>query len=111
MAATFTWGPAMPPAASWASPRSSPAGCLAGGAPSGAAPGDGRGHRGPGRGIGRELLDAAMERLRNAGFEGLWANARDTALPFYRRLGMDVVGEGFMTSDTKLPHHVVVRDL
>ena len=32
-------------------------------------------------------------------------------LPFYRRLGMEVVGEGFLTSDTKLPHHVVVRDL
>jgi len=64
-----------------------------------------------GTGIGRLLLDAAMERLRNAGFEVLWANARDTALPFYRRLGMEVVGEGFLTRDTKLPHHVVVRDL
>ena len=64
-----------------------------------------------GRGIGRRLLDAAMERLRSAGFEALWANARDTAVPFYRRLGMEVVGEGFLTSDTKLPHHVVVRDL
>jgi GNAT superfamily N-acetyltransferase len=64
-----------------------------------------------GTGIGRQLLDAAMERLRTAGFEVLWANARDTALPFYRRLGMDVVGEGFLTRDTKLPHHVVVRDL
>ena len=64
-----------------------------------------------GAGIGRQLLDEAMERLRNAGFEVLWANARDTALPFYRRLGMEVVGEGFLTTDTKLPHHVVVRDL
>ena len=64
-----------------------------------------------GAGIGRQLLDEAMERLRSAGFEVLWANARDTALPFYRRLGMEVVGEGFLTSDTKLPHHVVVRDL
>jgi len=64
-----------------------------------------------GTGIGRLLLDAAMERLRNAGFEVLWANARDTALPFYRRLDMEVVGEGFLTRDTKLPHHVVVRDL
>ena len=64
-----------------------------------------------GAGIGRQLLDAAMERLRSAGFEVLWANARDTALPFYRRLGMEVVGEGFLTSDTKLPHHVVVTDL
>lgn len=64
-----------------------------------------------GTGIGRQLLDAAMEGLRNAGFEVLWANARDTALPFYRCLGMEVVGEGFLTSDTKLPHHVVVRDL
>jgi ribosomal protein S18 acetylase RimI-like enzyme len=62
-------------------------------------------------GIGRQLLDVALERLRNAGFEVLWANARDTALPFYRRLGMEVVGDGFLTSDTKLPHHVVLMDL
>jgi GNAT superfamily N-acetyltransferase len=62
-------------------------------------------------GVGRALLEHAIGRLRAAGFEVLWANARDTALPFYERMGMEVVGDGFVTRDTRLPHHVVVRDL
>jgi GNAT superfamily N-acetyltransferase len=63
------------------------------------------------RGAGRQLLEHAIARLRGEGFAALWANARDTALPFYRRIGMAVVGDGFLTHDTRLPHHVVVMDL
>ena len=62
-------------------------------------------------GLGRTLLLAAIERVRGDGAEVLWANARDTALGFYERLGMSVVGDGYLTSDTRLPHHVVVLDL
>ena len=61
------------------------------------------------RGLGRLLMAAASDLLANRGFEVLWANARDTALDFYERMGMDVVGEGFVS--VGLPHHVVVRDL
>jgi len=64
-----------------------------------------------GRGVGRRLLEHAMDRLRAQGYTVLWANARDTAIPFYERLGLEVVGEGFLTEDTRLPHHVVVGDL
>jgi len=63
------------------------------------------------QGIGRHLVLAAIERLRADGAEVLWASARDTALGFYERLGMAVVGEGYLTDDTRLPHHVVVLDL
>jgi predicted N-acetyltransferase YhbS len=64
-----------------------------------------------GAGVGRKLVEAGMERARAIGAEAMWANARDSALPFYRRLGFEVVGRGFMTRDTQLPHHVIVRDL
>ncbi len=41
----------------------------------------------------------------------MWANARDTALGFYAAHGFEVVGDGFVTTDTRLPHHRVVRPL
>ena len=62
-------------------------------------------------GLGRHVMLAAIERIRGEGAEVLWANARDTALGFYERLGMAVVGAGYLTTDTRLPHHVVVLDL
>lgn len=64
-----------------------------------------------GRGLGRVVLDEALGILRERGGEVLWANARDTALGFYERLGMEVVGEQFEEGPHRLPHHVVVLDL
>jgi GNAT superfamily N-acetyltransferase len=63
------------------------------------------------RGYGVVLLDAADGRLRSAGADVLWANARDTAVEFYVRYGMHVAGEGFMVPELGLPHHTVVFDL
>jgi GNAT superfamily N-acetyltransferase len=64
-----------------------------------------------GQGVGGALLRAGIDRLRSAGVTVLWAIARDSALGFYERFGMAVVGDGFVTSATLLPHHVVVLDL
>jgi GNAT superfamily N-acetyltransferase len=58
-----------------------------------------------GHGYGAVLLTAGIERFVTTGATELWANARDTALDFYRRHGFEVVGEGFVTRDTGLPHH------
>jgi GNAT superfamily N-acetyltransferase len=63
------------------------------------------------RGIGRVLVDALVARARAGGATVVWANARDSAGAFYVRLGFTVEGEGFVTDDTALPHHVVVLDL
>jgi len=60
-------------------------------------------------GMGRMLMGTAAERLREEGYEMLWANGRDTVLGFYRRLGWRVVGEGFLISGT--PHHVVSLEM
>ena len=61
-----------------------------------------------GSGVGRILLTAALERLRAEGADVLWAKARDQSLGFYERLGLHVEGDGYVTSDTGLPHHTVV---
>jgi GNAT superfamily N-acetyltransferase len=62
-----------------------------------------------GTGIGGLLLEEGVRRAFAAGAELVWANARDSALRFYRAHGFDVEGEGFHTHDTKLPHHRVIR--
>ena len=64
-----------------------------------------------GQGIGAQILAAAADRLRARGVHVLWCNARDTALGFYDGLGFIVHGEGFVTGDSGLPHHVMVLDL
>ncbi|MDQ3945649.1 MAG: GNAT family N-acetyltransferase [Actinomycetota bacterium] len=65
-----------------------------------------------GQGIGRRLLEEAVDRLRHDGVEVLWGNARDSALSFYRRLGFEVLGPGFLAGPAgDIPHHVVLLDL
>jgi GNAT superfamily N-acetyltransferase len=61
-----------------------------------------------GRGIGRQLMRAVRDLARARGADLLWANGRDTALPFYESLGFHVVGEGFVDNEMHLGHHVVL---
>jgi GNAT superfamily N-acetyltransferase len=58
-------------------------------------------------GVGGMLLGAAIERLRDDGVDVLWANARDTALGFYRGFGMSVGDDAFEDATTGLAHHRV----
>ncbi|MET0577170.1 MAG: GNAT family N-acetyltransferase [Ilumatobacteraceae bacterium] len=64
-----------------------------------------------GTGIGAALLAAGVEQASAGGANAVWANARDTALDFYRRHGFDVVGDGFIDETTALAHHRIRRDL
>jgi hypothetical protein len=64
-----------------------------------------------GTGIGGSLFERGVARCAAAGYELLWARARDAALGFYSTHGCRVVGEGFIDVVTSLPHHVIVRDL
>lgn len=63
------------------------------------------------RGLGAALIDAGIGLGKHLGVEVIWANGRDTALAFYAANGFHVVGDGFVTTDTKIPHHVIVRRL
>lgn len=64
-----------------------------------------------GSGYGRQILTAGIERVRAEGAEVVWCHARDSAQGFYERLGMAVVGDGFIDANTAMPHHVMVLDL
>ncbi len=65
-----------------------------------------------GRGYGTAVMAAAEAALRALGAEQIWANARDTALGFYRATGWTVVpGSEHVSGETQLPHSVVVRRL
>lgn len=63
------------------------------------------------QGLGERLIAAGAALAAERGITLLWANARDTALDFYRAAGFEVVGEGFVTRDTVLPHHRIIRRL
>jgi len=65
-----------------------------------------------GTGVGAQVLAAAVDAARRSGAPLMWANARSTALGFYRRYGWEVAGEEFEASDTGLPHYpIVLADL
>ena len=60
------------------------------------------------RGVGASLLAAGIERARSIGAVNVWARARDSALAFYERNGMTVVGDAFTDEATGMSHHLVV---
>ena len=62
-------------------------------------------------GVGALLLSAGIERARGLGAHNVWARARDTALAFYERNGMHVVGDAFLDDATGMSHHLVVMDV
>ena len=64
-----------------------------------------------GTGLGRQLLNAGIERMAADGVELVWARARDTALDFYLAHGFESVGSGYTDPTTGLAHHDVVRHL
>jgi GNAT superfamily N-acetyltransferase len=66
-------------------------------------------HRG--RGLGRAMIAAGVDDARRRGAVLVWAHARDSALDFYIANGFEVVGAGFRTTDTDLPHHRIVQQL
>ncbi len=65
-----------------------------------------------GHGAGSLLLRAAQSRLSSRGVTTLWANARESALGFYRQQGWAVVaGSEFLSVETGLPHVVITKTL
>lgn len=63
------------------------------------------------QGVGALLLAAGIERARGLGVANVWARARDSALAFYERNGMVVVGDAFTDDATGMSHHLVVLRL
>jgi GNAT superfamily N-acetyltransferase len=63
-----------------------------------------------GKGYGALVLAAAEDALRDLHVQQVWANARDTALGFYRSTGWTVLeGTEHLSPETNLPHTVIVK--
>lgn len=65
-----------------------------------------------GSGYGALVLAEATDTLLALGVRQLWANARDTALGFYRATGWTILeGTEHLSAETLLPHTVIVKSL
>ena len=65
-----------------------------------------------GEGIGTAVMSEAIRRLRASDAVLLWANARDSALPFYEKFGFRTVsGSEFAPPQSGGPHHLIKLDL
>lgn len=62
-----------------------------------------------GRGVGRALVERSEEVARRRGFTTMVLNARESAVPFYERLGYARVGERF--EEVSIPHWKMVKRL
>lgn len=61
------------------------------------------------QGIGRELVAASEAFARRNGFDLMELNARDTAVPFYKKLNYTVVGEQF--EEVGIAHFKMMKNL
>jgi predicted GNAT family N-acyltransferase len=62
-----------------------------------------------GKGVGRALVERSEEVAREQGFETMVLSARETAVPFYERLGYDRIGERF--EEVTIPHWKMMKRL
>jgi predicted N-acetyltransferase YhbS len=63
-------------------------------------------------GIGSAVLSEAIRRLQTTDAVILWANARDTAIPFYERFGFRTIqASASSPPQTGQPHHLIELDL
>lgn len=61
------------------------------------------------RGIGTLLVEESEREARRRGFARMSLHARETAIPFYERLGYHVEGEPF--TEVGLPHREMAKNL
>ena len=62
-----------------------------------------------GQGLGKQLVTFSEEFARNLGFELMVLNARANVVPFYERLGYEVVGDPF--TEVTIPHSHMRKNL
>ncbi|QDK45760.1 GNAT family N-acetyltransferase [Bdellovibrio sp. ZAP7] len=62
-----------------------------------------------GTGVGRILVEASEAKARELRYKEIELNARETAVPFYLKLGYEVVGETF--GEVGLPHKKMRKSL
>lgn len=62
-----------------------------------------------GKGVGKKLVAASEELAKHLNFKKMTMHARETAVPFYLRLGYQTVGEQF--EEVTIPHFKMEKKL
>jgi predicted N-acetyltransferase YhbS len=62
-----------------------------------------------GQGVGRMLVRYSESVAREQGFETMMLHARETAVPFYKRLGYAIKGGRFI--EVTLPHYTMCKPI
>ena len=62
-----------------------------------------------GKGVGKKLVAASEELAKHLNFKRMTMHARETAVPFYLRLGYQTVGEKF--EEVTIPHFKMEKKL
>lgn len=61
------------------------------------------------KGLGSLLVEESEKLAKEKGFSKMIMNARETAIPFYQRLGYEKFGRKFI--EVKVPHYKMRKDL
>ncbi|MCC7439274.1 MAG: GNAT family N-acetyltransferase [Armatimonadetes bacterium] len=62
-----------------------------------------------GQGIGKAMVEFSENFARNNGFSSISMHARETAVPFYLKLGYEVIGERF--EEVSIPHFKMTKGM
>jgi len=62
-----------------------------------------------GKGVGKKMVEASEVLARKLGFKTMVLNARETAVPFYEKMGYHKVGEQF--EEVTIPHFYMEKRL
>ena len=61
------------------------------------------------KGIGRRLVSFSEDFAKSRGYRSMELHARNSAIPFYRKLQYEVVGDEFV--EVGIPHHKMIKIL
>lgn len=63
-----------------------------------------------GKGYGKQLIEFAVEYIKNTNAQYIWCNARSSAIKFYQKLGFETVSEEFEIAGVG-PHYEMILKL
>lgn len=63
-----------------------------------------------GKGYGKQLIEFAVEYIKNTNAQYIWCNARSSAVKFYQKLGFELVSDEFEIAGVG-PHYEMILKL
>lgn len=62
-----------------------------------------------GKGYGKQLIEFAVEYIKNTNAQYIWCNARSSAIKFYQKIGFELVSEEFEMAGVGLHYEMILK--